>query len=153
MERIRPAELEDIQVMSALETECFGMDAWSEDALRSELEEMPTTRDVLVAELGHEVVGYAVLRVVGTTGDVQRIAVRPDVRRRGIARRLLAALLERGRQRGCEEMLLEVAVGNEPAINLYESAGFTVIARRPRYYRSGADALVLRRALEESSTQ
>jgi ribosomal-protein-alanine N-acetyltransferase len=78
------------------------------------------------------------------TADVQRIAVRPDWRRRGVGRRLLRALLEEADQRGCREALLEVRADNAAAIAMYEQAGFDVIARRPGYYRGEADALVLR---------
>jgi ribosomal protein S18 acetylase RimI-like enzyme len=45
-------------------------------------------------------------------------------------------------------MLLEVSAGNEPAIALYEQAGFAEIDRRRRYYRDGSDALVLARELD-----
>ena len=44
-------------------------------------------------------------------------------------------------------MMLEVSAGNEAAIAFYVRRGFAELAPRPRYYRDGADALVLSRAL------
>ena len=45
---------------------------------------------------------------------------------------------------GADRMLLEVGAGNAAALGLYAAAGFVEIDRRPRYYRDGADAVVLR---------
>lgn len=146
---LRPARLDDLATLRALETACFGRDAWSEGSLRDELAGVPATRYVVVAVEGGEpsqetVVGYASLLATAETADVQRIAVRPDWRRRGVGRRLLRALLHQAHQRGCQEALLEVRADNAAAIAMYEEAGFEPIARRSGYYRGEADALVLR---------
>ncbi|MEM7092438.1 MAG: GNAT family N-acetyltransferase [Actinomycetota bacterium] len=50
--------------------------------------------------------------------------VHPDVRRRGVARRLVQACADWARAKGEREMLLWVVRNNEPAIRLYESFGF-----------------------------
>ena len=42
--------------------------------------------------------------------------------------------------------LLEVAATNDAALRLYAAEGFTEIDRRRRYYRDGADAVVMRLA-------
>ena len=44
-------------------------------------------------------------------------------------------------------MLLEVSSANRAALEFYVRQGFSQIDLRPRYYRDGSDALVLRRAL------
>nr|WP_202890116.1 GNAT family N-acetyltransferase [Actinopolymorpha rutila] len=152
--------------MRALETACFGRDAWGEQALEGELAGVPDTRCVLVAEdadaTGTDVgdtcwgtgadtdepaiAGYASLLAVAATADVQRIAVRPDRRREGIGRALLDALLAQARVRGCAEALLEVRHDNAAALAMYEATGFEQIARRRGYYHGVADALVLRLA-------
>jgi ribosomal-protein-alanine N-acetyltransferase len=48
---------------------------------------------------------------------------------------------------GCTEVMLEVSTDNDAAQRLYQRAGFAEIARRRGYYRSGGDAVVLRRAI------
>lgn len=153
MIRIRPAGTEDLVVLRALETACFGRDAWGEEALEGELAGVPETRCVLTAEDPEAVgdpcdviVGYASLLAVDATADVQRIAVRPDRRREGIGQLLLDALLETARERGCAEALLEVRDDNAAAIAMYEAVGFEEIARRRGYYHGRVDARVLRLA-------
>ncbi|MET9018701.1 ribosomal protein S18-alanine N-acetyltransferase [Actinopolymorpha sp. NPDC004070] len=47
---IRPARPADLARLRALETACFGRDAWGEQALEGELAGVPDTRCVLVAE-------------------------------------------------------------------------------------------------------
>jgi [ribosomal protein S18]-alanine N-acetyltransferase len=143
---LRPAREKDLSGLRALETCCFGLDAWGEEALRGELGSVPATRYVVVAEHAGTLVGYAALLAVGFTADVQRVAVRPDWRRQGIGADLLAELLREARERGCVEALLEVREDNPAALAMYEAAGFGVLARRQGYYRDGAHALVLRLA-------
>jgi ribosomal-protein-alanine N-acetyltransferase len=57
--------------------------------------------------------------------------VRTDLRRRGLASRLLAAVLART---GAVRATLEVRRSNAAAIALYESLGFRVTAVRQAYY-------------------
>ena len=45
-------------------------------------------------------------------------------------------------------MLLEVSARNTGALAFYGAEGFTEIARRRRYYRDGADAVVMERATQ-----
>jgi GNAT superfamily N-acetyltransferase len=73
------------------------------------------------------------------TGAVANVATRPEARRQGHARRLLAATTEAMRREGCRWALLFTTVEGEP---LYESAGWRTL---PRPYRqvmlSGKEAL------------
>ncbi|HEY0501325.1 MAG TPA: GNAT family N-acetyltransferase [Kutzneria sp.] len=80
--------------------------------------------------------GAAVVRgcVVDSTLHISRLAVRPELRRQGTARRLLAALAAWARECGAREAVLQVAVHNEAAIRLYEDLGFTE-HHRYRYLR------------------
>ena len=57
------------------------------------------------------------------------------------------ALLDDAVARGCSQVLLEVAEGNDPARRLYERFGFAPISRRRGYYGPGKDAVVMRRRL------
>jgi GNAT superfamily N-acetyltransferase len=57
---------------------------------------------------------------------VHGLEVEPAWRRRGLARAVLAALLEWGAERGASTLWLHVETGNDPAITLYESLGLTV---------------------------
>jgi GNAT superfamily N-acetyltransferase len=56
---------------------------------------------------------------------ISMIYVLPPVRGLGIGNRLLTAILEWGRARGCEACELTVVAGN-PATSLYEKHGFSI---------------------------
>jgi len=54
---------------------------------------------------------------------IHDVYVEPDHRRRGLARAVVAALLEWGAEQGATTVWLHVETSNEPAIALYESIG------------------------------
>ena len=148
---LRAASREDAAAIAALETVCFDRDAWSFPLVVAEL--TGVHREALVAVSGSDVVGYAVTMAAGDAVELLRIAVHPAGRRRGVARTLLQAVLDRAAESDAERMLLEVRVGNAAARAFYEAAGFTEIARRPRYYRDGTDALILALPLRDRSAE
>jgi [ribosomal protein S18]-alanine N-acetyltransferase len=141
---LRAATVDDVAAVRALEGRLFGVDAWSERSVREEL--TGPRRVAVVACLLDVVVGYAVTSSAGEVVDLQRVAVHPEHRRRGLARALLSALL--GEAEG-ERVLLEVSAGNQAALAFYAAEGFTEIARRGRYYRDGSDAVVMSRELPQ----
>lgn len=79
--------------------------------------------------------GLILVRKVLDEAEVLTLAVDPAVRRRGLARALLAASCGLAAQAGVETVWLEVAEDNAPARALYLGAGFVEAARRPGYYR------------------
>lgn len=98
----------------------------------------------LVAEAGGRAVGIAGMTVLGDEGDIDKVMVEESLRRQGIARDLLEALLLLGTELGVENFTLEVRVSNEPAIGLYKSLGFVQEGIRPKFYRCPTeDALIL----------
>jgi ribosomal-protein-alanine acetyltransferase len=89
-------------------------------------------------------IGFLVARGGGPEWELENIAVLPGFRRQGIGRALLSALLDEARALQAERILLEVRASNRPAIRLYNSKGFQLLARRGGYYRNpDEDALVL----------
>ena len=57
---------------------------------------------------------------------VHGLVVAPDARRRGLARAVMATLLEWGAEQGARTVWLHVEIDNGPAIALYESMGLEV---------------------------
>lgn len=141
---IAPLRWWQVPAVHALETQLFPDDAWSVEQFWQELAQ--PTRRYLVACEGYDVVGYAGLFVLAPDADVQTIAVRPDQQGRGIARRLLEALLLPAEDAGVTHTMLEVRADNAAARALYARLAFEPISVRPRYYADGTDALILRRA-------
>jgi ribosomal-protein-alanine N-acetyltransferase len=89
------------------------------------------------------VAGYAVFWVVVGEGHIMNISVAPELRRRGIGRRLLSFTIDFMEQ-GCASVIfLEVRRTNYAAIKLYKDYGFEEVYVRKRYY-GDEDALVMR---------
>jgi [ribosomal protein S18]-alanine N-acetyltransferase len=136
----------DVARCAELEAQLFdGDDPWPASAF---LNEMGSRHNHYVAaRAGDKLVGYAGIARLGLLPphefEVHTIGVDPAYQGQGIARRLLAALLEFV---GGGVVYLEVRTDNVAAIALYRSAGFVEVGLRKRYYRvSGADAYTMRR--------
>ncbi len=145
---VRAATAGDVPAVTALEASVFGVDAWSKASVAEELTG-PRRRAWVASD--DEVLGYAASSSAGDVVDLQRVAVAPAHRGRGIASILVGTLLDAARSDGADRVLLEVAADNAPALGLYARHGFAEIDRRPAYYRDGRDALVLQLDLEEES--
>ena len=103
----------------------------------------PLTRVFVVAVDG-AAVAYCSAAVLPGELHIQNVAVLPEFRRRGLARRLLEAVLDRAAGEGAVEATLEVRRSNQPALALYEGLGFRTAAVRVDYYRDPVeDALIL----------
>ncbi len=148
MADLRPIRWWDVEALTAIEADLFGVDAWSAETFWGELAGIPETRWYRAAVEGEEIVGYVGLAAIDGTGDVQTVAVRRDRQGTGLGAVLLDALLTEAQNRGCSEVLLEVRADNPAAIRLYSKRAFERIAERPRYYADGVAALIMRRVLD-----
>ncbi|MDN5894822.1 MAG: GNAT family N-acetyltransferase [Nocardioides sp.] len=146
---IREAVPVDIPAIGDLEDELFGAEAWASESL---LDELQTPGRVLFvfADEDDEVLGYAITMLAGDVVDLERIGVRADSQRRGVAGQLLDSALDQARRDGADRMLLEVSSVNHEALGFYAGADFRQIDVRARYYRDGSDALVMARSLGPS---
>ncbi len=115
---------------------------WSRASFESELQNPQA--HYWVVTYGGEVVGFAGYWDVVDEAHITNLAVHPQHRRRGIAKRLMAILLEDARARGMRCATLEVRRNNHPAIALYEKFGFVASAIRKNYYvQDQQDAIVM----------
>ncbi|WP_326966759.1 ribosomal protein S18-alanine N-acetyltransferase [Arthrobacter sp. CG_A4] len=133
----------DIPAVHELECRLFPVDAWPLQMFVDELSQAET-RHYLVAEHAGTIVGYAGLMCMQPIADVQTIAVVPEQEGKGIGSALLTGLIRESRSRHAEDVLLEVRADNPRAQQLYRRFGFEQIHIRPRYYRDGVDALIMR---------
>ena len=95
---------------------------------------------------GDELIGYAVLAEGAGEAHLLNLCVQAARRREGLGRFLLDHMLDLARRDGAARVYLEVRPSNAAARQLYRSARFEQIARRPRYYQAQLgreDALVL----------
>jgi ribosomal-protein-alanine N-acetyltransferase len=134
----------DVEAIADLEQECQGGDAWSAGLVSDGVTgALPTVR-YLVAKRDGRVVGYAVASFAGDIAELQRIGVAANARRLGVASALLDEVVAEAPATGANRLLLEVREDNAGALAFYADRGFVEIDRRPRYYRDGATAVVLR---------
>lgn len=141
---IRRATSADVATLADLEVDCQGDDAWSENLIREGVEGALPTIGYYVAERDGQVLGYAVASYAGDIAELQRIGVVESARRGGIAGALLDEVITDGAGSGADRMLLEVRASNRGALSFYAARDFVEIDRRPRYYRDGTDAVVMR---------
>ena len=137
---MRPMKWWDLDEVLAIERVVFGATAWPPESYWGELAR--PDRYYVVA-VGDEILGYAGLWMVPPEADVQTIAVAPGAQGGGLGQALLDHLVAVARERGCRRLQLEVRADNDPAIALYEKAGFSIVRRRERYYPDFSDALVM----------
>lgn len=87
-----------------------------------------------LARDGSDVVGFSLFRTIAGDAELLLLAVAPAVQGRGIGRRLLEQFIDHAKRDGAGRIHLEVRDGN-PAIHVYEAAGFVQSNRRRNYYR------------------
>jgi ribosomal protein S18 acetylase RimI-like enzyme len=91
---------------------------------------------LLLAEERGTVVGTLVAGWDGWRGNMYRLAVRADRRRRGIARRLVEAGEEHLRSAGCRRVTALVGRDEEAAAALWRVAGYARDDRIDRFVRN-----------------
>jgi ribosomal-protein-alanine N-acetyltransferase len=146
--RIEPIPEGAVEGLAVLHRACFPDDPWEAGAL-ARIMALSGGFGWLAWE-DEEPAGFILVRDLGNECEVLSLGVAPHWRRRGIARELLAATIAEARRRGLPSLVLEVAVDNDPASDLYSTIGFVAVGRRARYYRrpdGRIDALILRLAL------
>ncbi|WP_252198166.1 ribosomal protein S18-alanine N-acetyltransferase [Clostridium sp. MCC353] len=128
---IRRMEKRDIEQVEELEMACFSV-PWSKELLVQGLDSRLDRYFVL--EEDGILAGYCVLRVIADEGEIQRIAVHPGMRRRGLGKKLMDAMVMSARESDVSELILEVRAGNLGAVSLYKSYGFQKEGERKHYY-------------------
>ena len=94
----------------------------------------------------HAVAGFCAFWKVLDQIHINNLAIRPELRNQGLARRLLQKVLEDAAALGAPHATLEVRRSNERALRLYQQAGFRLAGVRTAYYTAPIeDALILSR--------
>ncbi|MCX6649916.1 MAG: N-acetyltransferase [Candidatus Bathyarchaeota archaeon] len=147
---------EDLNRVMAINFECLP-ENYSSSFYRELYSRFPET--FIVAEADGDIQGYIMCRVErgfsklrslspARLMHVVSIATREQYRRRGIAKALMLEGMKKSAAfYEATECYLEVRVGNEPAIALYERLGFSKTKRNYGYYLDGEDAWVMSLAI------
>jgi ribosomal-protein-alanine N-acetyltransferase len=136
---IRPAVLDDIAAIRALEQEAPSAAHWPAE----EYAKLIASGVVLVAEQGAELCGFVCAKSVCSEWELENIVVASSLLRRGVADSLMRALLDHAERSVASKIFLEVRESNPPARRLYEKHGFRETGRRRSYYQGPCeDAIV-----------
>ncbi|HEV7585318.1 MAG TPA: GNAT family N-acetyltransferase [Solirubrobacteraceae bacterium] len=132
---VRPARPEDVPLLLALLRELAEYERLADEVMATEelfhealFSERPAA-EALIAERGEEPVGYALFfSTFSTFLAIQGIwledlFVRPDQRKSGAGKALLAAVAARARERGAERLEWSALKWNELALGFYRSLG------------------------------
>lgn len=139
---ISPMKRKHLKSVVAIEQQVFPS-PWSLSLYLNELSQ-PATRAYFVAVSDEHVIGYAGLMIVVGEGHVTTIGVDPSWQRRGIGRKLLLTLALAAKERGAEDLTLEVRMSNAGAQALYHEFGFVPAGIRKNYYAEvHEDAIVM----------
>lgn len=138
--QIVPFAPQHVVAIAQLEQLCFA-DPWTEAGLQEELENTCARFLTAIDQTGR-VVGYIGSHTVLDEGYIANVAVSPDIRRQGIGKKLVYALLAQSTD--LSFVTLEVRVSNEPAIRLYTDCGFQPVGTRKKFYSHPTeDALLM----------
>ncbi|GIG61389.1 hypothetical protein Lfu02_57610 [Longispora fulva] len=138
---LRPVTADQHPVLHGAIEECFADSSNGhvartfEEYLDEVAEEQSDLGLWLAAWDGDELAGV-VVNTIGAdgTGETPWVAVLPRWRRRGLARALMHRSLDLLAARGVTSAALYTVLENEnDSVGLYESVGYRVVARRPRY--------------------
>lgn len=146
--RLSPIPEGAAEPLAALHRVCFPDDPWEAAAL-ARIMALAGGFGWLAWD-GPDPVGFILVRDLGSECEILSLGVAPRWRRQGIAHALLASAIAEARRRELPSLVLEVAIDNDAAKNLYSSLGFVAVGRRARYYSrpdGRADALILRLGL------
>ena len=135
--RLEPGTSGDLDAVMTVMTAAFDPrfgEAWTRSQCAGILPMTGVSLMLAWSEDGEQPLGFSLFRSVGGESELLLLAVSPASRRRGVGRTLLEQFIDRARADGSKRVHLEVREGN-PAISMYQGAGFSAAGRRRNYYR------------------
>lgn len=137
----RPARTEDIPAVARLEAQAFP-DPWPAHLYLQEVGQ-PLRFQRVICDGDGAMVAYLFACWQVDELHILKVATNPLFEGRGLATSLLDDALREAQRCRARGIILEVRPSNRRAYALYRRLGYVVIARRPRYYSDGEDAIVM----------
>lgn len=146
---VRPLTISQLDECWRLDQRCFiDGEAYSRETF-DYLLTAPESVSYRAVTPGGVMVGFVIgLIEPDHTGHITTVGVAPEHRRRNLAKRLMNQVEEGFSKRNVRLVRLEVRVLNIAAQKLYESLGYTMTQRLPKYYSNGGDGLLMLKSLE-----
>ncbi len=143
---VRRMRAEDLAQVMAMAKSLKDAPQWPQQAYFAIFDPTSAPRRVAVvaANLNSgDVLGFAVAGLLPPQAELESIAVRADMQRRGIGAKLLGELADELRAAATSEILLEVRASNRAGLAFYRSLGWNQVGLRPRYYADPEEDAVL----------
>lgn len=140
--QVTPCRGEDLTEIVAILRACPEATLWSIASLQGILHEHPDS--IFAAWQGQQIKGFVMGQRAADEIEILNLAVRPEVRRCGIGKALVQALLQRfGGSKDQIRVFLEVRESNSAGIAFYRGLGFQQVGRRNNYYREPTEAALV----------
>ncbi len=139
--RILPAEQSDLEHVAELEAGSFPS-PWRREFFESELTAPGRYNRIAVSREG-TLLGYMFAMFFLDEMHINKIAVVPSSRRRGVATALMADCIRFAKLQEVLAITLEVRTSNLSAQQFYRAHGFEQTYVRPNYYPDGEAAVVM----------
>lgn len=147
MRDIRTADGDDLDALRRLETRCFDLDAQSRRSLRHLLTRANAAIRVVDGDAGLFAGAILLFRRGTRSARLYSVAVAPEARGEGLARRLLADAERLAAARGCRRLRAEVRRSNIASRALFAAGGYRERACLPGYYAGGESGIRLEKEL------
>ncbi len=131
---------EDLPLVGQIDQVSFS-DPWPNNAFATELAN-PNARCWVMEWFG-EVAGFIVVWLVLDEAHLATIAIRQDLRGRGLSRQLAKSALQSAYREGARVSYLEVRESNLIAIHLYQQLGYQTVGLRKGYYKDNHENAIL----------
>jgi ribosomal-protein-alanine acetyltransferase len=138
---VRPPQLGDLRSLTEAELVCFA-DPWPPQFFISEILAEGRYNRLLVDQTGN-LAAYLFCAWQYLDLHVLKVGTLPELRRRGLGRRLMELAEEHAVGMAGESLTLEVRPTNLPAIALYAALGYERVGLRPQYYTDKEDAVIM----------
>ena len=139
----RVSSADDLDAVLEIESASF-YNPTTREWYESELQRPDVCYVYVVRTPSHRVAGFCAFWKVVDQIHINNLAIRPELRGKGLGGYMLARVLDEAATLGAPHATLEVRRSNETARRLYERAGFTVAGVRSGYYNNPIeDALIL----------
>ena len=135
-----------LEEVARLEKICFSV-PWSKTSLKEEINNENASFLVAV-DKNEKVFGYTGFTFVLDEGYITNIAVFPQYRGNGVAKKLLEALVKFAQDKKLKFISLEVRKSNVSAVSLYQKLNFLSAGVRKNFYSyPKEDAIIMTRYL------
>ncbi len=132
----RLATLRDVDAMAMMSRDYIetGLSGWQWHPKRVRRNLLDAETCAVLAVLEKTVAGFAMMQFAERHAHLYLLAVRPDFRRLGVGRALMAWMEQSASIAGTTQIYLEVRQCNDAAQRFYNALGYTPVKTLARYY-------------------